>query len=1161
MKKIALGLLMVLAIAALAGSLSTAWAQEVTASIVGTVTDPSGAALAGVSVVAKDTDRGVEYRTKSNESGAYTLTRIPVGTYVLIISADGFQTSKFPPFPLVLNQTARMDAKLNVGKISETVEVTGAAPVLQTENTQVNTLLDSNSVENLALVSRNYVELTLLTPGSVSPDPTNFHNGDNTANGARPYINGNREQANNFVLDGMDNNQVSDNLLGFTPAPDAIQEFNLITNNASAEFGNFMGGIVNTTIKSGTNSFHGDLWEYFRNDKLNANSWENNFQQQPRKKERWNMFGGAVGGPIVKNKLFFFFDYQMQRFDFPTAPKGENVFTADERQGNFGALCPGGFDSNGICISNTATPGIQLYNPCSTTTGPCTAASFVAGTRTPFRNNIIPLAMIDPVAQSLFSSSAYPQAQLTSVTGNNTFESIRQQVNDSQFDVKVDFNATGKDHIFGRYSHAHQDNPLTNSFPIFGDTFAVAPINNEVVDWSHAMSSAMVNDLRLGVNYVKLNNGTEFPKSMGNLGTDLGIANANPLGPGLFQLGFNGGTPSQPGTGSLTNVGATGIEQNFRSAVIQLSDGLVLTRGHHEIHTGFEFWRDRINIFYSGNSGKFGGIFFGGNFTSDNAANPTGNTGFGGADFFLGLPNSYGKGISTGGWGQRSSVFAGYVEDNWRITPALTLNLGLRYEAHTPWVERDNRQLNVGLYSGQIIAPNCALVGTIPFSCQNSSAALYSGTYGLPDFQPRFGFAWSPGNRKTVLRGAFTISTYLEGTGTNLRLPINPPFSPAETLTQFNGTAFPTPTEDGIVPPASSGTDPFAGALIRVWDPHVQPAVSDQWNITGQRQLNSTTTVQVGYVGQHGTHLMVPMPYAQKQLLPNSACATPPCTAPSKFLAGNPALQADISQISGTASVGSMNYNALQAVLQKRLGNGLEYQVAYTYSRCRTDNSGYYGTWGSTQAGPASPYYQNLYDPRADWAPCYMDVSNTLTAYAVYDIPFGKGRRYGQNVNGVVNTIAGGWTISPLVSVHGGFPLALYDFGTDPTGTGSRGLRPDCSGPGHVFGKKASTSSSGQFVGYQWFDASVYSHPAPGTFGTCPAQGPIRGPGYADIDLSLQKNFNFTETLRLQFRTDLVNAFNHVNLNVPNDALGNGMGLINTSQDPRNIQFALKLYF
>src|SRR5437660_5817295 len=261
---------------------------------------------------------------------------------------------------------------MKVGQVTESVEVSGAAPVLQTETTQVNTFIDSVTNDLLPLATRNYVELTLLSPGSVSPDPANFNNGDNTATGARPYINGNREQANNFILDGMDNNQVSDNLLGYTPAPDAIQEFNLITSNASAEFGNFQGGIVSTTIKSGTNSFHGDLWEYFRNDKLNSNQWENGFkginsptgQPIPRPLLRWNMFGGTIGGPVVKNKLFFFFDYQGQRFDHPSTTQTFNVFTARERAGDFGDICTNGF-SGGICNDRVlpASPPANLTCP------------------------------------------------------------------------------------------------------------------------------------------------------------------------------------------------------------------------------------------------------------------------------------------------------------------------------------------------------------------------------------------------------------------------------------------------------------------------------------------------------------------------------------------------------------------------------------------------------------------------------------------------------------------------------------------------------------------------------------------------------------------------------------------------------------------------------
>jgi Carboxypeptidase regulatory-like domain len=1118
-------------------ALQPAFGQEVTAAVVGTITDPSGAPIKDADVTVTDADRGTVWTAKTNDAGAYNLPRLPVGNYSVKATASGFQTSVYPQFTLVLNQTARVDIQMKIGQITETVEVTGEAPILQTDTTQVSTLIDATTNERLPLATRNYVQLTLLAPGSVTPNPQSFNNGDNTASGGRPYINGNREQANNFVLDGNDNNQVSDNLLGYTPAPDAIQEFNLITQNASAEFGNYQGGIVSTTIKSGTNSFHGDLWEYFRNDKLNSNSWEKRFNNEPRPLLRWNMFGGTIGGPVVKNKLFFFFDYQGQRFDHPSTTLPITVFTAAERAGDFSDICPEGF-SGGVC-QNTAH---QLYDPLN-------------GNAAIPNNNIAAVEPIDPVAQALFSSSLYPAAVGTG-TQNNASYTQTGLVNSNQYDIKIDYNATASDHIFGRYSHAKQHNPTINSFALLGTGFSDAPIENEVIDWTHTFSPTLVNDVRFGINHVRLHNGTQFDNSVGDLGTQLGIANANPV-PGLLFLNFN------TGSGVLTNVGSSGVQQRFQDAVIQASDTVVLTHGRHVFHTGFQFWRDRINTFYTGNSGALGNITFAGVFTSSDPVNPNAATGgYGGADFYLGLPSSYGRGISGGEWGQRANIFGAYLQDDWRATDHLTLNLGLRYEAHTPWIEAHDLQDNFDPISGQLIAPNCSRVnlGTAPVTCkETSNRGLYDGTYGARDLQPRIGFAWSPGamGGKSVIRGAFSISSYLEGTGTNLRLPINPPFTPAETLVQYGNVALPaTTTGDGIAP-VGAASDPFAGALVRVWDPHVQPAITDQWNITWQQLLSNTMTLQVGYVGQHGTHEMVPTPYLQKHLLPNGT------VTPSVFFSGNPAFQSDISQISGTASSGSSNYHGLQTVFQKQYSNGLQYQVAYTYSRCRTDNSGYYGNWGA-QAAPANPYYQNLYDPHADWANCYFDAKHVLSSYAVYEIPFGKGKRWGGNANGVVNAIAGGWSINPIISIHSGFPIALYDFNFaagDSASTGSRGLRPDCGpGSGKVFGRQ-NAFSSGQYIGYQWFDNTPYSNPA-NVFGTCPAQGPVRGPGYGDVDLSLQKNFVITERVKLQFRSDFLNAFNRVNLNAPSSSCcGGNMGLVNTSQDPRVIQFALKLYY
>src|SRR6202043_2371376 len=356
--------------------------------------------------------------------------------------------------------------EMKLGQVTETVQVTGAAPILKTESTQVDTIIDAATNDALPLATRNYVELALLSPGAVHPDPSSFNNGDNVNAGARPFINGNREQSNNFLLDGADNNEVSDNLLGYTPSPDAIQEFNLISNNAPAEFGNFQGGIVSATIKSGTNSFHGGVWEFFRNNKLNANQWENKINPNspaiPVAPLRWNMFGGTLGGPVLKNKLFFFVDYQGQRFDHPPAGSFISVFTPAEQAGNFSALL-------------TASTPTQLYNPCQGTTGQNGTACVAATTRAPFPGNIIPASMISPVAAALFASALYPKTINNNLT-NNAIQLKSQAFNSDQGDAKVDYRLSSKDMISGRFTRAFQTDPQTNSQLLFANGQSTAPI-------------------------------------------------------------------------------------------------------------------------------------------------------------------------------------------------------------------------------------------------------------------------------------------------------------------------------------------------------------------------------------------------------------------------------------------------------------------------------------------------------------------------------------------------------------------------------------------------------------------------------------------------------------------------------------------------------------
>src|SRR5215831_13070992 len=379
-------------IAALVLTLQPLWGQDVTAAITGNVVDANDRSIAGATVSAKDTNRGTVWTTHTNNVGSFTLSRVPIGNYEVRVEATGFQTAVQSPVTLDLNQVARLDFRMKIGSATERVEVTAAAPVLKTETTDVSTIIDARTNDNLPLATRNPVQLTLLSPGAVTVDTASLNLGSNTAEGGgRPYINGNREQANNFLLDGMDNNQVSENRLGLTPSPDAIQEFNVITQNASAEFGNFQGGIVNTTIKSGTNSFHGDAFEYFRNDIFNANQWENGLGVGtangvlPTPKLRWNMFGGTIGGPIIKNKLFFFGDYQGGRLDHPAGTSNVAVLTTGEIGGNFSALCTGGF-TGGICTDKDTKGNsiTQLYNPCAAGTGVPGTPCQITGTPTPF---------------------------------------------------------------------------------------------------------------------------------------------------------------------------------------------------------------------------------------------------------------------------------------------------------------------------------------------------------------------------------------------------------------------------------------------------------------------------------------------------------------------------------------------------------------------------------------------------------------------------------------------------------------------------------------------------------------------------------------------------------------------------------------------------------
>jgi hypothetical protein len=1142
MKRAARGFVVVLTLVGIVGTIS-AMGQEVTAAIVGTISDPSGAPVKGATVTATDTERGTAWPVQTNDTGAYNLLRLPIGKYSLKVAAAGFETALQPPFTLVLNQTARVDVQLKVGKASETVEVTGAAPILQTQSTEVSTLIDANTAVSLPLASRNYLQLTLLVPGVTNPNPqTLFKNNDMTSSG-RPQINGNREQSNEVLLDGLVNTEDTNNEVGYQPAPDAIEEFNVITQNASAEFGNYQGGVISAAIKSGTNKFHGGVYEFFRNDHLNANTWSaglaiggpsvpgtsqaNGVLDKP--KLRWNEFGGTFGGPIIKDKLFFFADYEGGRFDTPSQALPYQLFTPREISGDFGQLCTdnGGAFAGGICSGGN---GVQLVYP----TGNPNAGN-------PIPNNNLATAglTINPVASGLFGLPAYTAALTHSVdvtNGANYFAPGYTNLNNNQGDLKIDYNASNRDHVFFRYTQAHITHPSVNVFSLGNPGTAIdEPIRNMVANWVHTINPNLLNEARIGISVVKFNQ-TSNVGGLGDLGQQIGIAGSNQFAPGLPAINI----------GSIS-YGSNDLLQIFGTGTGQIEDNLIITHGRHTIKTGFQYWRERQNYSYPGNNGLLGTF---------NIGNQTGSPQ---ADFWLGLVGGGGRDAGAAEFGTRGNVFGAFAQDDWRVTNNLTLNIGLRFEDHGPMFEIKNREINFGLYSGVL-------------QVEQGNNALYQNYLGIGDLLPRFGFSWAPSvwGGKSVIRGGYGISSYMEGGGANQRLTGDWPFTQAS-----SGVL--TTIDQGFAPSLPPCTLPltltcFTGGRIKVFDQHLRPARTQQWNLTFQHQLSNTISMQLGYVGQHGTNLYNFEALQQKELLlPSGAIAKPGqvgTPGPVGYIGNN---DVHSGYIGGTTSNSDSSYNSLQAVLKKNMSNGLEGQVAYTWSKCLTNSPGFFGTgtWGGngSQTSMGLPGWQNIYDPRSDWGPCYYDETHILSSYVTYQVPIGRGKKFGSGMNPALNAVVGNWEISGIIAFHTGNAITTTIGFQDPSGTNGPGPlfaseRPDCSGPA-TYKKTMGGVPGAAFI--QWWDPSTFSVPAPSTFGTCHT-GDLRGPRYSETDMSVHKDFLITETRRLEFRAEFINLFNHPILDfaggiAPFQLGSSTFGQISASQGERQIQLALKFYF
>ncbi len=788
------GARLLVALCLLAATTSSAWAQSGLATITGIVSDAQGAAVPGVIVTATNTATSVPYTGVSNEAGVFTINALPIGAYQVKVELQGFK-SVTTSVALSAGQTARVDATLEVGSLTESVEVTATSAVLQTENAVVGTKLDRDQIAQLPIQGRNLSTATLFTTGVTTPNPASFNSLKNTG-GGRPYVNGQREQANNFMLDGVDMNDAIDNLIAYQPSPDAVEQVSVETNNYSPEQGNVAGAIVNMVLKSGTNRFNGNAFYFWRDNELAATPWATNRAGGRKANFSRDIFGGTIGGPISRGKLFFFADYQGGRQEIPPADSFTTVVPDAWRNGD---------------LSSLLASNIIVRDPL---------------TQQPFPNNQIPANRISQFARNLFANEAlYPRANVARAISDFRQNYLGQSASSertNQYDVKIDWNASTNDKIYVRYSNqTHFSETEQTAMPLLYGSLGENPFWSVAGNWNRIFGANIVNDLLIGYNDNSFNGTPLDLRNLGQLNNQLGIGGSQPI-PGLTEVRMGN---------NVANIGTIGIGSNTNNGVFQINERLTWLKGRHTLKFGGSWNHYVMERYYSGNNGQLGFIAYTGTFSG---------VAFG--DFLLDQVSTKGRGSLTDAWTHLQDRIAFYVADDYKVTDRLTLNLGMRWGYTSPLVEKDDLQANFSLVNAeqQLAGQN------------GNSRALYEPYYN--GWEPRLGAAYRAGD-KWVFRGGYGITQYMEGTGANLRLPLNPPFF-FESQADYDRTSG-----------ASSISTGFTGLLpldrpsgqLRAWDPNLRPQFTQQWNAFAEYMLGSRSSINVGYVGNTSTNLVTPI--------------------------------------------------------------------------------------------------------------------------------------------------------------------------------------------------------------------------------------------------------------------------------------------------------------
>jgi Carboxypeptidase regulatory-like domain len=1176
---------------------------QATGSFSGTVSDKAGALISGATVKATSQEMGLSREAKADDSGHYLIPLLPVAHYTIRVDSPGFAPSEQKDIRLQVDENREVDFSLVPASVSSSVEVSATEVAVETTNPTLGQVITSEQVAQLPLNGRNFTQLATLTPGTTSStSPVSFFTSAASSEAATRgsfslSSGGSREQETDWLLDGNDNNQLDEGGIAIFSSIDDIQEFKVLTYNYSAEYGERAGPTVLVTTKSGSNQYHGSLFEFFRNTSLDATRY---FFTSPQK-FNLNQFGGSLGGPIRKDKTFFFVDYQakMQRegepftgfvptpgmttpfdaagdYDFSTDPLG--ITPTNPYSGMPFQCIPGGKTPEPVLADGSQTPGAA----CAT----------------------IPAALVNPIGAKVVT--LYPTPNTNPSAGFNYENQPTRKLNEGTFDVRLDHNFSSKDSIFARFSYDQATNFVPGGSPTWSEANAFGSNQhienhgrNAVVTETHVFSANLINQATAGYNRIfnhilSYGTGSCEAAQLGILGADL-ASQCDPFTgypaslnqapqecescgmtsfqmSAYFSVGDRGYAPYQGGTN-----------------VYSLSDTLDYIHGKHEIRSGLTFRAEEMNV--RNNAFQDGYVVEAGLGSGDDIA-----------DLLLGSMGVFAAhdqtflGATTG---RRWKLFRPFVQDNWRATSNLTLNLGFAWALATPETEEANRQSNFDIASLKWFVPSGSPGISGCTVCVPSDGRV-GIQFDKTALEPRIGFAWKPmGSEKTSIRGGYAIfhdSAWNQGGQGLWQNPpyyaeIDPDNFPNVLLTSFfasTGLCNPfgnsqcglsygfqqnTPSNPAC-PPAGILTSPVSPGCytgsIQSENRNFKQGVVQQFNLNIERQLPGNVVLTVGYAGSRSAHILVSQ--LNENISSPSACGVVPgytvgCGFPS-FPYANP-----FQSVNTNNSVGAARYDSLQVKAEtKSSRHGLYALIGYTYSR--NFDSGLTDGLGTN---PGALYYPLPGAAKLDWGLSQLNLNNSFTASVLYNLPFGKGKHYGSNWSGAANTILGNWQVNLIERATSGFPLFVVD-SADESGVFFSYNGNTLQRPNEV-GDPNKPGNEGGFTGcptkihtlQNWFNPCAFAQAPTGELGTAP-RAPVYGPRFVNTDFSIIKDFPlpFREAMNLQFRAEFFNLFNHAqfymngfgdtgeqDINTPSS-----FGVVNnTVNNPRLVQFALRLDF